>query len=313
MSRVDVIVPCCDYGHFLRECVASVQAQHGVQVRVLVIDDASTDDTAEIATQLAAADGRITFRRHAVNQGLVATKNEGLEWASGEYLMLLDADDVLTPGALFRATRLMNDHPEVGLIHGRARVTREPGSETFGIEADRAWHVVDGLEWIEGVCATGVNAVRQPTVVVRTSLQKELGGYRPELPHAGDMEMWLRFAAHGSIGMVDVDQACYRMHATNMNYRYKGILDLRQRKTCFELFFSKFGHRLADGRRLRRSASRCLAEEALCETIVCLKENQINACGKLLAYALSLDPAHVFKMPGRWLKRVRTKKQRRTF
>ena len=77
MSRVDVIVPCYNYGRFLRECVESVLGQP-VDVRVLIIDDASTDDTPEVAAALAAEDARVEFRRHAVNRGHIATYNEGL-------------------------------------------------------------------------------------------------------------------------------------------------------------------------------------------------------------------------------------------
>jgi glycosyltransferase involved in cell wall biosynthesis len=309
MSRVDVIVPCHQYGHFLRACVESVLAQAGVQVRVLVIDDASSDGTADVAAQLAARDERVVSRRHAVNQGHIATYNEGLEWASGDYAMVLDADDVLAPGALLRATRLMDAHPEIGMTYGRARVTNEPGRETFDDPSDDAWRIVDGPKWIEGVCSTGVNDVRQPSVIVRTTQQKELGGYRPALPHAGDMEMWLRFAAHGSIGIIEADQACYRLHEANMNYRYKGISDLRQRKACFEIFFSECRHRLADSRRLRKLASSRLAEDALHQAVASFKDGQMKLFGQLVAFAMSVSPVRVAGIPGRWLGRMMTKKQ----
>src|SRR5437879_6166396 len=112
MSRVDVVVPCYKYGHFLHECVGSVLAQDGVEVRVLIIDDDSPDDSAAVAAGLAAGDDRVGFRRHATNRGHIATYNEGLlGWAEGDYALLLSADDVLTPGALGRATRLMDAHP----------------------------------------------------------------------------------------------------------------------------------------------------------------------------------------------------------
>ena len=262
MSRVDVIVPCYEYGHFLRECVESVLSQEGVQVRVLVIDDASPDGAAGVAAQMAARDERVLFRRHAVNQGHIATYNEGLAWAGAEYQLLLDADDVLAPGALLRATRLMDVHPHVGLTYGRARVTHDPGREIFETVSDYAWRIVEGPAWIEGICASGLNDVYQPTSVVRTSLQKEIGGYRPELPHSADMEMWLRFAAYGSIGFIEAWQACYRVHGANMSLRYKGVPDFHQRKACFEMFFSQCGHRLADSERLRKLAFRRLGAHA---------------------------------------------------
>lgn len=61
------------------------------------------------------------------------------------------------------------------------------------------------------------NIVLSPTVVVRTSLQKRLGGYLADLPYASGMEMWLRLAAHSDVGIIAADQAGYRAHAGNMS------------------------------------------------------------------------------------------------
>src|SRR5271166_3335342 len=114
MSRVDIVVPCYNYGRYLRACVRSVLTQEGVDVRVLILDDCSLDNTEEVGRQLAMEDPRVEFRRHAANRGHIATYNEGLlEWASGDYCLLLSADDMLTPGALSRATKLMDEHEEV--------------------------------------------------------------------------------------------------------------------------------------------------------------------------------------------------------
>src|SRR4051812_11018034 len=120
MARVDVVVPCYNYGQFLPACVESVLAQEGVDVRILIIDDCSPDDSADVGARLAAADPRIEFRRHTVNRGHIATYNEGLmEWAESDYCVLLSADDLLTPGSLARAVAVMEAHPQIGFVHGR--------------------------------------------------------------------------------------------------------------------------------------------------------------------------------------------------
>ena len=151
MSRVDVIVPCYKYARFLRECVESVLSQSLTDVRVLIIDDASPDHTPEVAARLAARDKRVEYRRHAVNQGHIATYNEGLDWAEGDYTLLLSADDLLTPGALSRAARLMDAHPEVGFVYGRAILFKTgeslPQPETVSDECE--WQIWDGIDWLE--------------------------------------------------------------------------------------------------------------------------------------------------------------------
>jgi len=85
ISSVDVIVPCYRYGRFLCECVESVLSQQIQSLRVLIIDDASPDNTAEAATALASEDSRVEFVRHKTNAGHIATYNEGIEWAGGDY------------------------------------------------------------------------------------------------------------------------------------------------------------------------------------------------------------------------------------
>src|SRR5688500_9202830 len=115
---VDVIVPCYNYGSMLAACVQSVLAQESVEVRVIVMDDASRDETEAVGRPLA-ADPRVVFRRHALNQGHIATYNEALKMVVADYCMVLSADDLLTAGALARATRLMQSNPQVGLVYGR--------------------------------------------------------------------------------------------------------------------------------------------------------------------------------------------------
>jgi glycosyltransferase involved in cell wall biosynthesis len=116
MSGVDVVVPCYNYARFLPRCVSSILDQQDVNVRVLIIDDASSDDTPQVGQRLAELDPRVEFRRHDVNCGHIATYNEGLlGWASAKYSLLLSADDMLAPAALARATRLMDRHGDVGI------------------------------------------------------------------------------------------------------------------------------------------------------------------------------------------------------
>src|ERR671937_1179159 len=118
MSRVDVIIPCYNYGRYLPGCVRSVLGQEGVDVRVLIIDDASPDGSGAAAEELARQDARVQARRHAVNRRHIATYNEGLDWAAGDYLLLLSADDLLAPGALRRGARGGGSPPPGGLASG---------------------------------------------------------------------------------------------------------------------------------------------------------------------------------------------------
>lgn len=121
-------MPRYNYARFLTRCASSILDQQGVNVRVLIIDDASSDDTPQVGQRLAALDPRVEFRRHEVNCGHLATCNEGLlGWASAKYSLLLSADDMLAPAALARATRLADRHGDVGMTHEMALlIERDP-------------------------------------------------------------------------------------------------------------------------------------------------------------------------------------------
>src|SRR5215831_13362910 len=237
MHQVDVVVPCYNYGHFLQSCVESVLNHQQVAIRVLIIDDASSDDTAQVATNLAARDNRVQFRRHVINIGNIGTYNEGIEWARGDYFLILSADDYLLPGSLFRAASVFAAHPEVVLTCGQVAVADKndfiPKISRQGNKSN--YHIMTGQEFILATCAnSSENPVWTPTAVVRTSAQKQVGGYSKTLPHAGDLEMWLRLAHFGSVAVLESYQAVYRRHGLNMHNSFAGVPNLRQHLLAFE-------------------------------------------------------------------------------
>jgi hypothetical protein len=242
LPTVSVFVPSYNYGHFLPECVSSVLDQDGVEARVLILDDASTDDTPEVAAKLA-VDPRLEYVRHVRNRGHIRTYNEGIDWADGDFVVLLSADDLLTPGSLRRAAEIMTADPDVAFVYGRAVpfVSGQPlPRPRIRIRGGRS-HVWPGDRWIDAICRRGRNVIAAPEVVVRTSAQKHAGGYRTELPRTGDLEMWLRLASLGSVGRVlDSDQAYYRQHESNMhNTRLTTAIEYTaQRKAAFDSFFA---------------------------------------------------------------------------
>jgi hypothetical protein len=265
-STVDVVIPCYNYGRYLRGCVESVVRQRDVNIRVLVIDDASPDNTADIGRALASEYRQVEFRRHVTNAGHIATYNEGLiGWSEAEYCMLLSADDLLAPGALSRAVGIMERDPEIGMVYGEAIHFFEenvlPRSEIRSKGAVR----YAGSDWIARRCRAAYNVITSPEVLVRGSIQRSVGGYRAELPHSGDLEMWLRIAAVADIAYVRAPQAFYRVHPSSMQRtQFQGqMVDMVERRAAFRSFFQYTSHTFASRQSLEEDVSRALAREAL--------------------------------------------------
>lgn len=266
MSSVSVVIPCYKYGHFLEEAVSSVlDDQGGVDVRVLIIDDASPDDSADVARKIEARDPRVEVKVHAANKGNIATFNEGLlEWADGDYCVLMSADDRLTPGALRRARDLLDAHPGAGFVFGRALWVADGSPDPTPRTRVRGWSVWPGRRWLERLFRQGENPITSPEVVMRTSLLKRVGAFDPRLPHAADMELWMRLAANADVGFIrGVDQAFYRLHGENMRKAHSALADLRDRRVVFEMVLDRYGEGLPDAKGLSDIVHRKLGREAL--------------------------------------------------
>ncbi len=236
MSSVDVVVPCYNYGHYLEECLGTILSQRDVDVRVLIVDDCSPDHTPEIGAQIAAADSRVTYVRNENNLGLIGTANRGvMDWAKADYTLLISADDALAPGALARATAMMDSDERIGMTYGKARIFGERDKPT-GVEDIHTYEtrVLTGAEFLQHNCTIG-NPVPSPAAITRTTLQHKIGGYSPALRHTSDMEMWMRFALASSIGVIGATQGYYRWHGQNMTVQHTtgAVTDLRHRfVTC---------------------------------------------------------------------------------
>lgn len=90
-----IIIPCYNYGIYLSETITSLQSQTFPYWECLIVDDASTDDSRLISSDFAAKDSRIRLLCHKKNKGLASSRNTGIQFARGEYIIFLDADDLL--------------------------------------------------------------------------------------------------------------------------------------------------------------------------------------------------------------------------
>ena len=252
LPTVGILIPCYNYARFLEQCVRSVQTQVGVVIRIVVIDDASTDDSAQIAARLAREDSRIQLISLPKNLGMIPAVNVGIRKIEGDYFVKLDADDMLAAGSLARAVSLLEEFPNIGFVYGWPRhFTGEfprcasTGHHRWTMGTAVEWLVTRGVpnrtiwsgsDWLELRYRRARNCIRQPEAVIRCSTLRSVGEYNPKLPHTSDLEMWLRLAAISDVGRINLtDQGYYRVHADSMQHTVNsGLLtDLVGRRGAF--------------------------------------------------------------------------------
>jgi glycosyltransferase involved in cell wall biosynthesis len=196
-AAVTVVIACFNYGRYLREAIASVTSQDAGAPRVIVVDDGSTDSATRAVLDEIATDGVHVLRQE--NRGVSAARNSGLALASTPYVLVLDADDRLAPGALAAMREPLDRDPALGFAYGYMRlfgemsgVVRFPAYDPYRLLYR---HTI------------GLSALMRAEVVDAT------GGFDPGFPHYEDWELWVNALAHGFQGrLVDAVTLEYRRH-----------------------------------------------------------------------------------------------------
>lgn len=227
--RWSALIPVHNCADYLAEALPEVIAQLGDRsdAEIIVVDDASTDDPGRVVEQL--GQGRVHYRPNPEHLGAVGTFNRCLALATGELVHLLHGDDLVLPG-FYAAMESALDDPAVVAAVCRVRDVDSDGAPTYVTKSYRAGTGV----WTDALEKIAVsNRVRAPGIVVRRTAYEQVGGYRNDLPHAADWEMWTRLAAHGPIVFVDQVLACYRRHgSSDTSARLRTGANVRERITA---------------------------------------------------------------------------------
>lgn len=228
--KVSVIVPAYNAEHYLRETVASVQAQTYANWELVIVNDGSKDGTGALADRLAAEDARIQVV-HQENAGLSGARNSGLTAAfpHAQYLLFLDADDVLEPAALDTLASLLTDHPAAPAAYGLARYINSEGqairlneAEEFGrlrrsVQAGRLVTHPAG-EATNFSMLVYRNVILTPgMVLLRKAALEQAGAFDTKMSPTADWDMWLRIARQGGMLLTNSVVLSYRRHEHNMS------------------------------------------------------------------------------------------------
>ncbi len=177
----------------------------------------------------------------------------------------MSADDRATPGALRRARDLLDATPGGGLRLRAVRVVPGRRAPPPARTTVRGWSVWSGQQWLEHRYRQAENPITSPEIIVRTSLQRRVGGYDPALPKAADMEMYMRLAGARRRGLPPGSgpgllPAARSQHEQGSERRSWTCASARQ---VFEVVLERYGPRLSDTDRLAETVHRQLGREAL--------------------------------------------------
>lgn len=124
---ISIVIPAYNYAHYLPDAIDSVLRQDIDDFELIVCDDCSTDNTAEVVAAYASRDPRVRYVLNAHNLGATPNINQGIALAQGEFVMLLGADDFIEPGVLGKLLATLQAHPECGYVFGRYTLQDESG------------------------------------------------------------------------------------------------------------------------------------------------------------------------------------------
>jgi glycosyltransferase involved in cell wall biosynthesis len=219
---VSVIIPCYNHARFLPEAIESALSQTHLSVEVIVVDDGSRDNTAEVAARFPDV---MCLRQQ--NQGLAGARNAGLRASCGEYVVFLDADDRLTPSAIEAHLSCFEQHPEAGFVVGDIDQINLNGGH---VDSPR-WPLLRGNYYEE---LLRVNHVANTIAVMfRRSLLEQLGGFNCSCSPAEDYEILLRAARLSPSAHHRNVVAQYRRHPSTLSRQ--GVKMLRAMREVMRL------------------------------------------------------------------------------
>jgi glycosyltransferase involved in cell wall biosynthesis len=200
------VIPAFDAAPHLAATLASVRAQTAGDLEVIVVDDGSTDATAEVAGSFA----EVRLLRQP-NRGVSAARNLGLSAAAGRYVALLDADDLWRPGKLERQLAAVRECP------GSACYTAITMVDTAGAPcADLGWQAEPAVTLETLLVRNGV-AGGASSLLCETQALRAAGGFDPALSLCADWDLWIRLAFRHAFVHVPEALTVYRRHAGNMS------------------------------------------------------------------------------------------------
>ena len=185
MPRVSVLMPVYNGEAYLQEAIDSILKQEFTDFEFVIINDGSTDHTAEIIQSY--DDPRIRYFENEQNIGLVGSLNSGLKLVQSPYIARMDADDISMPKRFANQVDFLDAHPKVGVLGSAVKVIDGDGNSSNIRRFPENHELITWSMFFD-------DPIAHPTVMMRRELLKRVRGYRADMLQAGDYDLWRRLS-----------------------------------------------------------------------------------------------------------------------
>lgn len=226
---VTVITPVYNRESFLPETIQSVLSQDYPALEYIVLDDGSTDGTPEVIGRYSEMDSRIRWERHE-NMGETRTVNKGIQLARGDFIMIVNSDDVLYAGAISRSVAFLLDHPDVLLGY--------PDWDYIDTDSRPYAHVqVEDYDYhsmvIQHRCMVG------PGALIRKEAFEQAGLRDPDIRYVADFDFVLRVGLKGAMARIPHTLATWRTHPDALTIAAQGAEMAREDICMMRRYFTR--------------------------------------------------------------------------
>lgn len=208
MPRVSIVIPSYNHAAFLRPCLASIQVQTFENWEIVLVDDGSSDGSVAIAQELAATEPRVRVFQNEQNLGTYGTEARGTTLSKGDFVAVMNSDDVWEPNKLATQLTLLDRHPELPLAYTLGWMIDATGA-TNEEDVHGDWPTEPVQELLPHLLSE--NRVLASSVLFR----KAFARFDASLRYSGDWVSLLRASKEAKIGCVAARLSHWRQHDTN--------------------------------------------------------------------------------------------------
>ena len=285
MKQVSVIIPVYNRVDYIRRTIESVLEQDYPAIELIVIDDGSNDGSYELVAEMARDRGFVHLTHpDRTNRGQSASINLGLETCRGDYIAILDSDDLFLPGKITKQVAFLDEHPEVGLVYGKGQAVDGEGRFLYEMLDD------DHVETNDpNAMLLDCYFLLPQNSLVRREVYDRVGGFDESLRSGQDHDMLIRMAEVTTFAFQPELVFQYRRHADSISVkgletRWRAAMVIRRKA------MARYPYRRST---LRKRLA--VINFRLANAFFLYKRNRIEGVFRLI-YAGLLDPARALRV-----------------